>query len=290
MEIENSGQEKERAILAGVDLEDGDDFEYSMEELKNLAQSCNMQVVGIITQKMDMVNKALYMGTGKVEELKEFADTQDADVIVFDNALTPSQLRNLQQILKKPILDRTSLILDIFSTRARTREAKLQVETAKLQYLLPRLVGMHEALSRQGGGSGLANKGAGEKKLELDRRKIEHRLAELRKELEVVAKERETQRKKRVASHLPLVALVGYTNAGKSTLMNRLLDRYMQDGEKKVLEQDMLFATLETTVRRIDVPDQASFLLSDTVGFIHKLPTLLVKAFRSTLEIGRAHV
>lgn len=284
MEIENSGQEKERAILAGVDLEDGDDFEYSMEELKNLAQSCNMQVVGIITQKMDMVNKALYMGTGKVEELKEFADTQDADVIVFDNALTPSQLRNLQQILKKPILDRTSLILDIFSTRARTREAKLQVETAKLQYLLPRLVGMHEALSRQGGGSGLANKGAGEKKLELDRRKIEHRLAELRKELEVVAKERETQRKKRVASHLSLVALVGYTNAGKSTLMNRLLDRYMQDGEKKVLEQDMLFATLETTVRRIDVPDRASFLLSDTVGFIHKLPTLLVKAFRSTLE------
>ena len=284
MEIENSGQEKERAILAGVDLEDGDDFEYSMEELKNLAQSCNMQVVGIITQKMDMVNKALYMGTGKVEELKEFADTQDADVIVFDNALMPSQLRNLQQILKKPILDRTSLILDIFSTRARTREAKLQVETAKLQYLLPRLVGMHEALSRQGGGSGLANKGAGEKKLELDRRKIEHRLAELRKELDVVAKERETQRKKRVASHLPLVALVGYTNAGKSTLMNRLLDRYMQDGEKKVLEQDMLFATLETTVRRIDVPDQASFLLSDTVGFIHKLPTLLVKAFRSTLE------
>lgn len=284
MEIENSGQEKERAILAGVDLEDGDDFEYSMEELKNLAQSCNMQVIGIITQKMDMVNKALYMGTGKVEELKEFADTQDADVIVFDNALTPSQLRNLQQILKKPILDRTSLILDIFSTRARTREAKLQVETAKLQYLLPRLVGMHEALSRQGGGSGLANKGAGEKKLELDRRKIEHRLAELRKELEVVAKERETQRKKRVAAHLPLVALVGYTNAGKSTLMNRLLDRYMQDGEKKVLEQDMLFATLETTVRRIDVPDQASFLLSDTVGFIHKLPTLLVKAFRSTLE------
>ena len=284
MEMENSGQEKERAILAGVDLEDGDDFEYSMEELKNLAESCNMQVVGIITQKMDMVNKALYMGTGKVEELKEFADTQDADVIVFDNALMPSQLRNLQQILKKPILDRTSLILDIFSTRARTREAKLQVETAKLQYLLPRLVGMHEALSRQGGGSGLANKGAGEKKLELDRRKIEHRLAELRKELDVVAKERETQRKKRVASHLPLVALVGYTNAGKSTLMNRLLDRYMQDGEKKVLEQDMLFATLETTVRRIDVPDQASFLLSDTVGFIHKLPTLLVKAFRSTLE------
>ena len=284
MEIENSGQEKERAILAGVDLEDGDDFEYSMEELKNLAESCNMKVVGIITQKMDMVNKALYMGTGKVEELKEFAEMQDADVIVFDNALTPSQLRNLQQILKKPILDRTSLILDIFSTRARTREAKLQVETAKLQYLLPRLVGMHEALSRQGGGSGLANKGAGEKKLELDRRKIEHRLAELRKELEVVAKERETQRKKRVVSHLPLVALVGYTNAGKSTLMNRLLDRYMQDGEKKVLEQDMLFATLETTVRRIDVPDQASFLLSDTVGFIHKLPTLLVKAFRSTLE------
>lgn len=275
---------KERVILAGADLEDGEDFAYSMEELGSLAEACQMQVVGVLTQKMDSINKALYLGCGKVEELKEFAETTEADAVIFDNALSPSQLRNLQQILKRPILDRTTLILEIFSTRAKTREAKLQVEAASLQYLLPRLVGMHEALSRQGGGSGLANKGAGEKKLELDRRRIEHRLAELRKELEQVSRERMTQRKKRLASSLPLVALVGYTNAGKSTLMNCMLERYDRDENKKVLEKDMLFATLDTTVRKIELPDNGRFLLSDTVGFIHKLPTMLVKAFRSTLE------
>ncbi|MCI9430621.1 MAG: GTPase HflX [Lachnospiraceae bacterium] len=278
-------ERKEQALLVGINnMEDEDDFDRSMEELERLAQACNMETVGILTQKLETVNNALYLGSGKVQELKEFAENIDADIIVFDNSLTPTQLRNLQQILKKPILDRTSLILDIFSERARTREAKLQVETAKLQYLLPRLVGMHEALSRQGGGSGLANKGAGEKKLELDRRKIEHRLAELRRELEEVAEERETQRKKRLASSLPLVALVGYTNAGKSTLLNRMIDKYAGDESKKVLEKDMLFATLETTVRKIELPDRRKFLLSDTVGFIHKLPPSLIKAFRSTLE------
>lgn len=276
--------QKEQALLVGINLEDGDDFDRSMEELERLAQACNMETAGILTQKLETVNNALCLGSGKVQELKEFAENIDADVIVFDNSLSPTQLRNLQQALKKPILDRTSLILDIFSERARTREAKLQVETAKLQYLLPRLVGMHAALSRQGGGSGFANKGAGEKKLELDRRKIEHRLAELRRELEEVAGERETQRKKRLASSLPLVALVGYTNAGKSTLLNRMIDKYAGDESKKVLEKDMLFATLETTVRKIELPDHRKFLLSDTVGFIHKLPPSLIKAFRSTLE------
>lgn len=275
---------RERAVLAGADLEDGDDFAHSMSELESLAEACNMKVVGILTQKMDFVNKALYLGSGKAEELKELAENTEADVVVFDNALSPSQLRNLHQLIGKPILDRTSLILDIFSQRAGTREAKLQVETAKLQYLLPRLVGMHEALGRQGGGSGLANKGSGEKKLELDRRKIEHRLAELRRELETISRERMTQRKKRLASSIPLVALVGYTNAGKSTIMNRLLECCSSDETKQVLEKDMLFATLETTVRKIELPDNRRFLLSDTVGFIHKLPTMLVKAFRSTLE------
>ncbi len=275
---------KERAILAGADLGREDDFSYSMEELGSLAKACDMEVAGILTQKMEMLHKSLYFGRGKAEELKRFAQEADADVVVFDDALSPSQLRNLQQIIQKPILDRTSLILEIFSKRARTREAKLQVETARLQYLLPRLVGMHEALSRQGGGSGLANKGAGEKKLELDRRRIEHRLAQLRKELETVSRERQTQRKKRLASSLPLVALAGYTNAGKSTLMNRLLERYGGDDSKKVLEKDMLFATLETTVRQIALPDNRRFLLSDTVGFLHKLPAGLIQAFRSTLE------
>ena len=178
---------KERAILAGVDLGNEDDFSYSMEELGSLAKACDMEIVGVLTQRMEMLHKSLYFGRGKAEELKIFAREAEADVILFNDALSPSQLRNLQQMTEKPVLDRTSLILEIFSQRARTREAKLQVETARLQYLLPRLVGMHEALSRQGGGSGLANKGAGEKKLELDRRRIEHRLAQLRKELETVS-------------------------------------------------------------------------------------------------------
>lgn len=274
----------EKALLVGVNMEAEEEFERSMEELSNLAQACGIETAGIITQKMEAVNKAFYIGSGKVEEVKEYARDLEADVVIFDNALSPSQLRNLQREVERPILDRTALILDIFSSRARTREAKLQVESARLQYLLPRLVGMHDALSRQGGGSGLSNKGAGEKKLELDRRKIEHRLAELRHELEEISRERDTQRKQRVSSGIPQVALVGYTNAGKSTIMNRMIEESGGDDEKLVLEQDMLFATLETTVRRIIPGDNKDFLLSDTVGFIHKLPAGLIKAFRSTLE------
>lgn len=275
----------EKAILVGVDTKEDKDFESSMKELGSLAEACNMKVVGMITQNLPQVNNAYYIGTGKLQEVKEFADDMEAEVIIFDNGLTPSQLRNLQNVLEKPILDRTTLILDIFSVRAKTREAKLQVETARLQYLLPRLVGMHQALTRQGGGSGsLSNKGAGEKKLELDRRKIQNRITELKKELEEVSKERETQRKKRMESGIPKVSLVGYTNAGKSTIMNLMVDRFVQDDEKKVLEKDMLFATLETSVRKIALGNHKDFLLSDTVGFIHKLPHGLVKAFRSTLE------
>lgn len=276
---------RERALLVGVDTGEDEDFERSMEELQSLAEANNIEPVGKITQKMAAVNKALYIGSGKTEEVREFAATLEADVVIFDNTLSPSQLRNLQKELKLPVLDRTTLILDIFSTRAQTREAKLQVETARLQYLLPRLVGMHEALTRQGGASGsMSSKGAGEKKLELDRRKIEHRITELKKELEEVARERQTQRKLRLSSRIPRVSLVGYTNAGKSTLMNRMVDVYVKDETKKVLEENMLFATLETTVRKIETGDNRDFLLSDTVGFIHKLPHGLVKAFRSTLE------
>lgn len=276
---------RERALLVGVDTGEDEDFERSMEELQSLAEANNIEPVGKITQKMAAVNKALYIGSGMTEEVREFAGTLEADVVIFDNTLSPSQLRNLQKELKLPVLDRTTLILDIFSTRAQTREAKLQVETARLQYLLPRLVGMHEALTRQGGASGsMSSKGAGEKKLELDRRKIEHRITELKKELEEVARERQTQRKLRLSSRIPRVSLVGYTNAGKSTLMNRMVDIYVKDETKKVLEEDMLFATLETTVRKIETGDNRDFLLSDTVGFIHKLPHGLVKAFRSTLE------
>ncbi len=277
--------EIEKALLVGLDTGEDEEFERSMKELEELAKACNMQVVGVVTQNMGVVNKAFYIGTGKVNEVKEYAGLVEADIIIFDNSLTPSQLRNLQRELEMPILDRTTLILDIFSTRAKTREAKLQVETARLQYLLSRLVGMHEALTRQGGASGsMSSKGAGEKKLELDRRKIEKRLVELRRELEEVSKERETQSKRRMQSRIPKVSLVGYTNAGKSTIMNAMVDQFLQDEEKKVLEKDMLFATLDTTVRNINLGNNKEILLSDTVGFIHKLPHGLVKAFRSTLE------
>lgn len=276
---------RQKVLLVGVDTGEEKDFERSMEELVSLAEACMMRVVGVITQRMESVNKALYIGSGKVSEVKDKAAAYEAEVVCFDNALTPSQIRNLGEELELAVIDRTNLILDIFATRAQTREAKLQVETARLQYLLPRLVGMRETLGRQGGASGsLSNKGAGEKKLELDRRKIEHRISELKKELEEVEKERSTQRKRRNESRIPQVALVGYTNAGKSTVMNQMVEMYGDHPEKKVLQKDMLFATLETSVRMIDNGENKPFLLADTVGFIHKLPHGLIKAFRSTLE------
>lgn len=280
-------KERERALLLGIHLHDGEDFERSMQELACLAKACGMEPVGKIVQNLDKPYQALYMGKGKLLEVKEYLEEAPVDVLIFDRSLTPTQLRNLQAMLDCPILDRTTLILEIFAVRAKTREAKLQVESARLQYVLPRLVGMHRALSRQGGGSGLANKGAGEKKLELDRRRIEKRISELSKELKKIEKERTTQQKRRQKGSMCRVALVGYTNAGKSTLMNSMLDKYSRDASKKVLEKDMLFATLDTTVRRIQTSPQKGFLLSDTVGFIHQLPTGLVKAFRSTLEEAR---
>ena len=282
---EQQNRELERVLLVGVDTGEEQNFEGSMEELKQLAKACYMEPVGTVIQRMEFVHKALYIGTGKVQEVRDAAQALDAQLILFNDTLTPSQIKNLQDELKTPVIDRTTLILNIFEMRARTREAKLQVETAKLQYLLPRLVGMHEALTRQGGTSGsMSSRGAGEKKLELDRRHIEHRISELRKELDAISRERETQRKRREQSRIPLVALVGYTNAGKSTIMNHMVEQFVGDEEKKVLEKDMLFATLDTTIRRINTGNNQDFLLTDTVGFIHKLPHGLVKAFRSTLE------
>lgn len=285
MRREKENIELTRVLLVGVDTGEEQDFDHSMEELASLAEAAHKQVAGIIVQHMESVNRSLYIGTGKAAQVKEYAAQVEAEEVVFDNALSPTQIRNLVNELELPVSDRNNLILDIFALRARTGEAKLQVEAARLQYMLPRLVGMRENLSRQGGtGGSLSNKGAGETKLELDRRKIEHRLSELEKELDSMTKNRETMRKRRMQSGIPQVALVGYTNAGKSTILNRLVERYGERREKTVTEKDMLFATLDTAVRSISSGDNRPFLLADTVGFIHKLPHGLVKAFRSTLE------
>ena len=276
---------KDQAILVGVNLNNDPTFEHSMKELKALTEACDMEVVCMHTQNLPTPNTALYVGTGKVKEIAESLVMYDANTVIFDNALSPIQVRNLTEELNAVVLDRTALILQIFNDRAKTAEAKMQVELAQLQYMLPRLVGLHNNLSRQGGGSGsLSNKGAGEKKLELDRRRIEKQISMLKKELADMEQNKETMRKKRNQSALPKVALVGYTNAGKSTILNQLVTRFSKDDSKKVLEKDMLFATLETSVRQIDPPGQKGFLLSDTVGFIDKLPHNLVKAFRSTLQ------
>lgn len=279
----------ERCILVGVHLKSDQHFDYTMEELANLAEALNVEVVGTVTQNLERVTPSHYVGTGKIEEVKAFYEEANANLVIFNDELSPSQIRNLERDLECKVIDRTMLILDIFSRRAKTREAQLQVELAKLQYMLPRLVGLHASLSRQGGGTGggFKNRGAGETKLELDRRKIEDQISKIKRDLEEVKEQRETQRKQRRKNEVPVVSIVGYTNAGKSTIMNQLLWKIGQDETKTVFEKDMLFATLETSVRNIELPDNKSFLLTDTVGFVSKLPHHLVKAFRSTLEEAR---
>lgn len=274
----------QRAVLVGVNLGNEDDFAYSMEELTNLAEACDVEVIGQVTQNLQRVNPSHYIGKGKIEEVAAYVNEVDANMVIFNDELSPSQIRNLEADLDCKVIDRTILILDIFAQRAKTKEAQLQVEVAHLQYMMPRLIGLRESLGRQSGGVGTKNKGVGEKKLELDRRKIEEQISVLNKDLEALVAQRQTQRKQRKKNEIPVVALVGYTNAGKSTIMNAMLEIYNGAEEKQVFEKDMLFATLETSVRNIDLPDNKSFLLTDTVGFVSKLPHHLVKAFRSTLE------
>ncbi|MGR5994852.1 GTPase HflX [Bacillus cereus] len=274
----------QRAVLVGVNVGNEDDFAYSMEELTNLAEACDVEVIGQVTQNLQRVNPSHYIGKGKIEEVATYVQEIDANMVIFNDELSPSQIRNLEEDLDCKVIDRTILILDIFAQRAKTKEAQLQVEVAHLQYMMPRLIGLRESLGRQSGGVGTKNKGVGEKKLELDRRKIEEQISVLNKDLEALVAQRQTQRKQRKKNEIPVVALVGYTNAGKSTTMNAMLEIYNGTEEKQVFEKDMLFATLETSVRNIDLPDNKSFLLTDTVGFVSKLPHHLVKAFRSTLE------
>lgn len=276
--------QKEKALLIGVNINKQYYFNESMDELKNLAISCDFEVVGQMEQNLKEINKTFYVGSGKLEEIKYLANDLKVDLIIFNNELSPSQLRNLVRVLQYRIMDRTALILEIFARRAKTREAKLQVEMANMQYMLPRLVGLYESMAQQTGGVGSKTRGPGEKALELDRRQLERKIYELNKELESISHERRIQRKKRIKSRLPMVALVGYTNSGKSTLMNGMLEISQKPESKKVVEKDILFATLDTSIRKISLPGFKDFLLSDTVGFVSNLPHYLVKAFRSTLE------
>ena len=269
-----------KEILVGVDLNNSSsDINYEMEELKNLANACDIDCADTLIQKLDSFNPRTYIGKGKIEELKIMINSTDATLVIFNDELTPAQIENLEDELDVSIFDRTFIILEIFKRRARTKEALLQVETASLKYSLPRLKGLRKGLSRQGG-SGL-NKGKGETQLELDRRITEDKINEIKKELKLLSQNRQNQRKKRNNSNLFKVSLAGYTNAGKSTLLNSLLKK--QKSDFKVFEKDMLFATLEAQTKLIET-DKVNFLLTDTVGFISKLPHNLVEAFKSTLE------
>lgn len=266
---------EEKVILVAVSEQDGDDAEDSVAELAELVKTAGATVVGTLIQKRESIHPGMYVGTGKVEEIAELIAETGATGIVCDDELSPAQLKNLEEALDTKVMDRTLIILDIFAARATTNEGKIQVELAQLKYRLSRLAGLGRSMSRLGGGIG--TRGPGEKKLEMDRRLIKDRIAQLNRELKEVRQHREVTRAKRQRNQVPVVAIVGYTNAGKSTLLNRLTDA-------GVLEEDKLFATLDPTTRILELPGRQEILLTDTVGFIRKLPHHLIEAFKSTLE------
>ena len=268
-------ENKERAILVGLDRQGKWDIKDSLTELAQLAQTAGAEVITSVIQKRAKPDAALYIGKGKVEEISHLRQAQDANLIIFDDELSPAQQRNLEQVIGVKVLDRTALILDIFAQRAHSYEGKLQVELAQLQYNLPRLGGQGLVLSRLGGGIG--TRGPGETKLEVDRRRIRSRISDIERDINTIKKQREVRRERRQNSNILSIALVGYTNAGKSTLLNKLTDA-------DVLAEDKLFATLDPTTRRVILPNGQEALLTDTVGFIQKLPHQLVAAFRATLE------
>lgn len=288
---ETSQKPSRPVLLAGLRTDQKQNLEYELTELENLALANNLQPVETFLQTLERPNPATYFGKGKVDELKIAVETYDADLIVTNDELSPSQIRNLEAETGATVVDRTGLILDIFAERAQTKVAKLQVQLARLQYQLPRLrTSMSVSLDQQtgAGGAGFTSRGSGETKLEQSRRRLTNEMVAIKKELAELQKDASTQAKQRQESELPTVALVGYTNAGKSTLMNQLLARFGQgagsDQSKQVFEKDMLFATLNTTIRQLTLPDKTQFLLSDTVGFVSKLPHHLVAAFESTLQ------
>ena len=260
-----------------------------MNELANLTEAANMQVVGQARQNAEHIIAGTYFGLGKINEIKDMARGLKAKVLVLNDELTPVQIRNLEKLTKLRVVDRTELILEIFSSRARTKQAKLQVQLAQLQYELPRLHPSENSLDQQRGnggstGGGFANRGAGETKLELNRRTIGKQISIIKRELQTISKQEEIKAKRRNQNHIPKVALVGYTNAGKSTTMNGLLTEFSKHSAKQVFVKNMLFATLDTNVRRIDLDNNFSFILSDTVGFISKLPHNLIESFKATLQ------
>ncbi|MCH4889428.1 GTPase HflX [Acidaminobacter sp. JC074] len=283
---------EQRAVLVGFNHNSNRNEIYiqdSMEELQELVYAAGADVLDVIIQNKATIDVRFYIGKGKVEEVRLACEQLGANLVVFNDELSGAQMRNLSDALEIEVVDRTAVILDIFAKRAKTKEGKLQVELAQLKYRLPRLIGFGKAMSRVGGssggaGAGIGNRGPGEQKLELDKRRINDRITDIRRELDDVRKNRAVQRVQRKKSDLPIVALVGYTNAGKSTVMNYFVSNNAEDPEKTVFEKDMLFATLETANRRVEFEGNKSLILTDTVGFVSKLPHNLVEAFKATLE------
>lgn len=274
---------KERVLLVGLDKGLRDfDIDASMEELEDLAKASGAEVVASLSQRRLSEDSSTFIGSGKAEEIYNYCEDLEIDTVIFNDELSGSQVRNLEKIIDRKVLDRTNLILDIFAQRATSNEGKLQVKLAQLKYRLPRLSGSGQYLSRTGGGIG--TRGPGEQKLETDRRHILKEIDNIEKKLAKVEKNRETLRSRRQRSSLPIVALAGYTNAGKSTLINALIKDEGSNGSKEVFVKDMLFASLSTSMRKAEFKNGGEFLLIDTVGFVSKLPTNLVEAFKSTLE------
>ena len=277
-ELIEIGEQQERVILFAASTNDSDDTEESVEELKELVKTAGAETVGTVIQNRENIHPGTYLGKGKIQELKEMVWESGATGVVCDDELSPAQLKNLEDALDTKVMDRTMIILDIFAARAKTREGKIQVELAQLRYRAVRLVGLRNSLSRLGGGIG--TRGPGETKLEVDRRRIHERISQLKSELQDVERHRDVVRKQREQSGTLTAAIVGYTNAGKSTLLNKLTGA-------GILAEDKLFATLDPTTRALTLPGGEKVLLTDTVGFIRKLPHHLVEAFKSTLEEAR---
>lgn len=285
---EGAGQ-REKMILAGLNVTNrqksgsSTNIYESMKELEELAVAAGGEVLGSIVQNKDSYDAAYYIGKGKAEEIKAYAENLGADIVVFNEELSGAQIRNLEELIGVSVIDRTALILDIFAGRALSKEGKLQVELAQHKYRLPRLTGEGIAMSRTGGGIG--TRGPGEKKLETDKRHIRERINDIRRELKEISKNREIQRSQRLKSNLPIIALVGYTNAGKSTIMNELIKTHRDYSEDKaVFAKDMLFATLDVSLRKAVLPCKQEYLITDTVGFVSELPHDLIEAFKATLE------